>query len=422
VIGNDRKVSAVDRKVSDGAKLASQPEPGSSLYDPLSFEVRQDPYPAYRRLRESAPVYFCAERGVWVLSRYDDVRAALRDWQTFTSAQGLEIGEFVGFFGKGDFVQLDPPEHDVLRRVLAPRFANRAMAGYEPAIIAIAEQLVADLPAPGVVDLADTFTQRLPLLATCQMLGIPQSDVPWLVAGFTEMMRRPAGESTIPDRVRQLRAELGGYFADQVRGRIDGDGASDLLGDIAGAVRDGTMPPEYVPGMCLMLMDAGMETTAGLLGTIVHLIATGAASASDMLDADGGLTNSAVDEFLRYDSPIQWLSRVTTADVTVRGQTISKGSRVLLLYASANRDAEAFPDPDRLDLNRNGARHLAFGDGIHFCLGMPLAKLEARVGMRALLRRHPQFTLSGEAVRFPGLVSRAFHHIPVRLDAPASVG
>jgi len=399
------------------ATLTDSGEVDSPLYDPLDADVRRDPYPVYRRLREQAPVYYCAKRDVWVLSTYEDVKAALRDWATFTSSKGLEIGEFVGFFGKGDFVQLDPPEHDVLRRVLAPRFANRAMAAYEPAISQIAEQLMADLPLTGEVDLAEAFTQRLPLLATCQMLGVPPSDVAWLVAGFTEMMRRPAGEASLSDRVRQLRTELGGYFVEQVHGRTHKDGATDLLGDIARAVSDQVMPEEYIPGMCLMLMDAGMETTAGLLGTIVHLVATGEVRPVDMIDDEGMVTNAALDEFLRYDSPIQWLSRVTTEDVLVRGQLIARDSRVLLLYGSANRDAAVFTDPDRLDLNRRGPRHLAFGEGIHFCLGMPLAKLEARVGLRALFTRCTDFTLSGEAVRFPGLVSRGFHHIPVRMGA-----
>jgi len=401
------------------ATLTDSGEVDSPLYDPLDADVRRDPYPVYRRLREQAPVYYCAKRDVWVLSTYEDVKAALRDWATFTSSKGLEIGEFVGFFGKGDFVQLDPPEHDVLRRVLAPRFANRAMAAYEPAISQIAEQLMADLPLTGEVDLAEAFTQRLPLLATCQMLGVPPSDVAWLVAGFTEMMRRPAGEASLSDRVRQLRTELGGYFVEQVHGRTHKDGATDLLGDIARAVSDQVMPEEYIPGMCLMLMDAGMETTSTLLGNIAYAVASGEVSNQDLLDDQGDLRNSAMDEFLRFDAPIQWLSRVTTTDVTVRGTRIPEGSRVLLLYASANRDETMFADADRLVLNREGPRHLAFGEGIHFCLGMPLAKLETRVGIRALLRRFPTLREAGPPVRFPALVGRGFHHIPVYISSSA---
>jgi cytochrome P450 len=388
------------------------------LYDPLSQEVRDDPFPAYARLRSQAPVYWCQPRNVWVLSTYEDVRAALRDWQTFTSARGLEIGDFVGFFGKGDFVQMDPPEHDALRRILAPRFANRAMSHYEPLVTKLTEQLLDEFPNEGDVDLAESFTQRLPLLVTCQMLGVPSEDLPWVVQGFSDMMRRPAGENGPSERALELRTTLGEYFLDQVRRRLALE-ADDLLGDIAHGIAMQIIDESYVPGMCLMLMDAGMETTSTLLGNIAYAVASGEVDDQDLLDEHGDLRNSAMDEFLRFDAPIQWLSRVTTADVTIRGIRIPEGSRVLLLYASANRDEAVFPDADKLVLDREGPRHLAFGEGIHFCLGMPLAKLETRVGIRALLRRFPTLREAGPPVRFPALVGRGFHHIPVHVSTSA---
>lgn len=389
------------------------------VYDPLSQEVRDDPYPAYARLRAQAPVYFCEPRSVWVLSTYQDVRAALRDWETFTSSRGLEIGDFVGFFGKGDFVQLDPPEHDTLRRVLAPRFANRNMSVYEALVSEIADQLLDALPLEGNVDLAETFTARLPLLATCQMLGVPDGDVPWVVAGFGEMMKRSAGETKPSNRALELRTELGNYFLKLVRHRRGQGTAEDLLADIAEAIDADIMDESHVPGMCLMLMDAGMETTSTLLGNIVHALARGDVTGSDLLSSDGDVRQSALDEFLRIDAPIQWLTRVTTRDVSIRDTVIPAESRVMLLYASANRDENVFPEADRLILDRDGSRHLSFGEGIHFCLGMPLAKLEARVGIRALLRRYPSITEAGPPERFPALVGRGFHHLPVRVSVKA---
>jgi len=385
------------------------------VYDPLSQEVRDDPYPAYERLRSQAPVYWCEPRQVWVLSKYDDVRAALRNWETFTSARGLEIGEFVGFFGKGDFVQMDPPEHDALRHILAPRFANRGMAHYEPLVSDLTARLLKELPNEGEVDLAESFTQRLPLLVTCEMLGVPSDDVPWVVQGFTEMMKRPAGESGPSERALALREELGAYFLDQVDRRLTSD-TEDLFGDIANGIKTEIIDESYVSGMCLMLMDAGMETTSTLLGNIAYAVASGEVRSEDLLDSQGDLRNSALDEFLRFDAPIQWLSRVTTIDVTVRGIDIPEGSRVLLLYASANRDEDVFLDADKIILDRKGPRHMAFGEGIHFCLGMPLAKLETRVGIRALLRRFPTLREAGPPVRFPALVGRGFHHIPVHIS------
>ena len=400
----------------DNHPLMEDANHAKTLYDPLSQESRTDPYPAYERLRTRAPVYYCEPRNVWVLSRYEDVRAALRDWERFTSAKGLEIGDFVGFFGKGDFVQMDPPEHDDVRRIFAPRFANRAMSHYEPIVTTLAEQLVCEFPREGVVDIAEAFTQRLPLLTICQMLGIADSDVPWVVKSFIDMMKRNAGENMPSDHAHKLRSELVAFFNEQVELRINQDGFDDLLSDIAHAIQSGTIDRSHIPGVSLMLMHAGLETTSTLLGNIVHAIANKVIDSRELMDEQGELRNSALEEFLRFDAPIQWLSRVTTVDVTIHETTIPKGSRVLLLYASANRDPDVFPNPDVLDIGRESSRHLAFGEGIHFCLGMPLAKLETRIGIRSLLRKHRTITANGLPTRFPSLVGRGYDHLPVRLS------
>jgi len=387
--------------------------PSADLYDPLSAQSHEDPYPSYALLREQAPVYYCAAHDVWALSRYDDVRAALRDWQRFTSTQGVEMADYVGFFGTGNFLELDPPDHDTIRRILAPRFLTRAMRGYEPIVSRSAEEILDELPDAGEVDLGGGFTQRLPVLTICRLLGLPATEVPWAVAATTEMMTRPAGESGPSPRADQLRSELVELFRSEVARRGNGSDDDDILGDIARAISEGQLTTDDIPGICLLLIVAGMETTTSLLGAIVDALASGVVTAEQILTEEGLVAGEAIDEFLRHDAPVQWLCRVTTEAVTMHGVTIPAGARVLMLYGSANRDPAVFEAPGELRIGRDTSRHLSFGEGIHFCLGMPLAKLEVRVGIAALLRRYRGLHSAGSPQRYPSHVIRGFERIPV---------
>lgn len=397
----------------------SRPAPAGSslaeLYDPLSAQSHEDPYPSYTLLREQAPVYYCATHDVWALSRYADVRAALRDWQRFTSTQGVEMADYVGFFGTGNFLEMDPPAHDAIRRILAPRFLTRAMRSYEPIVSRSVAEILDELPDAGEVDLGTGFTQRLPVLTICRLLGIPAAEVPWAVAATTEMMMRPAGESGPSHRADQLRTELVDLFRSEVVRRGSGAEHDDILGDIARAITEGQLTSDDIPGICLLLIAAGMETTTSLLGSIVDALASGTVTAEQILD-DGAVSGEAIDEFLRHDAPVQWLCRVTTQDVTLHGVTIPTGARVLMLYGSANRDPEVFDAPDDLRIGRDTSRHLSFGEGIHFCLGMPLAKLETRVGVAGLLGRYRRLQSAGRPQRYPSHIIRGFERIPVHVS------
>lgn len=395
-------------RASGGAELMDV------AYDPLSEEAHVDPYPVYALLRAHAPVYYCEARDVWVLSRYEDVRAALRDWSSFTSTGGVELAEYVGFFGQGNFLEMDPPRHDVLRKVFAPRFINKAIKSYEPMVRTTAIELLDAIGDEREFDLAHVLTNRLPVLTICRLLGIPEADVPWAVNASIEMMTRPPEEEGPSDTAHRLRSQLVDLFLREVDARLRAP-ADDVLGDVARAIEDGTMTREEVQGVTLLLIAAGMETTSSLMGNIASAVASGEVDPRALLDDSGNLRVSAIDEFLRYDSPVQWLCRVTTTDVTVHGVMIPAGARVLMLYASANRDATVFTDPDVIDLDRDGSRNLAFGEGIHFCLGMPLAKLETRVGLCELLARYPSITATAAPRRYPSHIIRGFDSIPVRV-------
>lgn len=395
------------------------------VWDPVSAQSHDDPYPAYQRLRDEFPLYYLSAHHAWALSRYTDVRDALKNWQTFSSAQGVELGDYVQFFGEGSIQELDPPRHDVIRRVLANRFASRNIKAYEPLVRECASELLAELPLAGsdaIWDIAARFTQRLPIMTIFRLLGIPDDDVMWAMDTGLEMLNRPAGESGPSPRAVACRSELVAFIHDQVHYRR-GSGAlggahDDVLGDMARGIESGDMRQQDVEGLTLLLIAAGMETTASLMGNVVHALATNSVQGPELLDAEGSFSMTAMDEFLRFDAPGQWLARVTTTPVTLHGRTLPTGSRVLMIFASANRDHREFDQPDQLILNRDGSRNLSFGEGVHFCLGMPLARLEARVGITELLRRGPRLTLAGSLARYPSHVIRGFSSIPVRHAAP----
>lgn len=385
------------------------------VYDPVSAQSHEDPYPAYARLRDEFPLYYIERHNVWALSRYADVRDALRDWETFSSAQGVELGTYVQFFGEGSIQELDPPHHDVLRKVLAPRFMNRRIKEYEPTVRACANDLLADLDTAGVVDLGTAYTQRLPILTIFRIIGIPEDDITWAMQAGLEMLSRPPGEDGPSPAAYARRAELVDFMVDQVHRRLRDGLADDVLSDIAAAIRDGVMKESEIQGLTLLLIAAGMETTTSLMGNIANAVATGLVTADQLLAEDGELTVRAIEEFLRYDAPAQWLARVTTKPVSLHGTELPVGSRVLTIFASANRDPRVFERADELVLDRDGERTMAFGEGVHFCLGMPLARVEARVGMSALLQRFPEIRSAGPTVRYPSHVIRGFEHIPVTL-------
>ena len=391
----------------------------TEIYDPLSEASHEDPYPQYAVLREEYPLYQIRKYGVWVLSRYADVRDTLRDWETFSSAQGVEMGEYVQFFGDGSIQELDPPHHDTVRRVIAPRFQAKTIKHLEEIIREIAEHLIDRFVHLDHSDLAVDFTQALPIATIFRLLGVPEKDVSWAMECGLKMLRRPAGEAGPSPIAMQARADLVDYLEEGVRQRRGARNYgehNDVLSDIAVAIDAGIMSEGEIQGLALLLIAAGMETTSGLMGNMAYAVAKGEVSAQESIDPQTGVvTLNAIEEFLRHDSPAQWLARVTTRPVELHGTLLPKGSRVLVLFASANRDHREFHRPDERILTRDQSRHISFGEGVHFCLGRPLALLETRIGMTALLHRVPSFVAAGAPVRYPSHVIRGFESVPVTL-------
>jgi cytochrome P450 len=387
------------------------------VYDPFSDLGTDDPYPLYARLRDEAPAYHNPDRGFWALSRFDDVQAAARDWETFSSAPCVDP-DYVGVrLRLNSFLDMDPPTHDVLRRIVRAHFTPKAIAEFEAMTVGIADELVDALSQAGEGDLARDLAWALPLKATMALLGVPAADFEFLRDTFEALWHEnrlwiePAPDA--PSRVAA--ASLHEYFATILvdRARSPAGASSDVLDTIAGAYTADPANLGQLAEVCIVLYIAGYETTANLLSSALLVLAENPPERAWLAAHPEGIPD-AVEEFLRFDAPVQVLARDTTRPVELHGERLPAGARVLLLYGAANRDPRRFPDPDRLDLTRPVLRHLAFGSGIHHCLGAPLARLEARVALGRLLAKMPAYAVSGPVIRNTNMVStRGITSLPV---------
>jgi cytochrome P450 len=375
------------------------------MYDPFSEEARQDPYPIYTALREQCPVYWSPENSFYALARYADVHAALRDWRTYSSSGGPSRA--------GDLMDSDPPRHDEVRRLLAPRLGRASLEGVETATRESAEQLL-DGRGARKIDLSRDFAQRLPALTVCRILGLPESDVPAAADAAVQLVwPAPTGDPvSVRMNARSLLTEL---FLTRVRERMGGRLTDDLIGGVARAVEHRIITLQDVAGLCLMFVTAGAEPTAGLLTNIIHALASSRVLPADLRDQRGRVRGQAIEEFLRHDAPVQWVSRFTTRTVTVGSKTIAPGQRVLLLIGSANRDPLRYDRPDELDLHRHGARGISFGFGVHACMGGSLARLQTRIALEVMLEQLPRLAVAGPAIRSRSHVVRGFERLPVHV-------
>jgi len=371
-----------------------------AAYDPLDPVVRQDPYPYYARLRREAPVYQVPGGGLWAISRHEDVLAVLRSPERFSSAAMADAvrrpvdlapeGDRAGAPGVGAaaIIGSDPPAHTRLRSIVSRVFTPRRIATLEPRVRDIARQLLARFIPRGECDLVAEYTVPLPVAVIAELLGIDperQTDFKrWSDAAMRAVFDSPAQAEA--EAIAQSLGEMNSYYDEVIAARRSRP-SDDLIGTLLRAESvDGALTADEVKIFTFTLLVAGNVTTTHLIANAVLALLEHPAEL-EKVQRTPALIQGMVEEALRYDSPVQFLLRTATADIELAGVTIPRGAVVAPLVASANRDERTFPNADRFEVTRNPRDQLAFGHGIHICLGAALARLEARVAFEELLPR-----------------------------------
>jgi cytochrome P450 len=361
-------------------------------FNPYSRRLHADPYPAYAALQREHPAYFNERFGFWVLSRYEDVQGALRDWKTFSSASGITVQPFIGL--KPMIILMDPPRQSELRALLQRAFTPRRIAALEGRIRAIARELIEGFRPRGSCDFTREFSAPYPTSVIADLLGVDAGDRREFKAWSDAIM---TAHSVDAASVAAAYGKIFDYFARVVAERRQAPG-DDLVSALvlAGAGEVGLSEDELL-GFCALLLIAGNETMANFLGNTMLTLDRHPA-AKRALAVDPSLMPSAVEELLRFEPPVHELGRTLTREVELHGRRVPAGARVLLLLAAANRDPRRFEEPDRLDLRRSPNDHLSFGLGVHFCLGANLARLEGRIALEELLQAIPHYRVVADEI------------------------
>jgi cytochrome P450 len=388
--------------------MSRHPSAPVSNIDLYEERVLLDPYPAYQTLRDLGPAVWLEKYDMYVLARFKDVQEAMRNWQLFSSAQGVMMNQPMNDTLRGIVLCSDEPEHQVLRRVIAKPITPLAIKNHQELIIAEAEALVERLVARRQFDAAKDLAQYLPVTIVSNLVGLPEDGrermLEWAAANFECF--GPINERTT--KAFEIVKEMVHYaFTRCTRDNLKPDGWARAIWDAADR---GEIPLDRPPLMMNDYMGPSLDTTIFTTSSAIWLFAQHP-DQWDALRADETLIPGAINEVVRLESPLQGFSRVATADVDLEGVTIPSGSRVIMLWGSANRDERKWTDPARFDVRRRNADHLGFGHGVHTCVGMHLAKMEITALLRALLKRVKRFEL-GETER---VVNNVMHGLS-RLD------
>ena len=380
-----------------------------------------NPYPVYRSLHEQSPIFWSEIARAWIVTPFEEVEKGLDGDDIFNQSERMtkasshltpeqrENLPHILTNLSNWIVFKDPPDHTRLRRLISKSFTPRSIAAFEPKIESIVSELLDGALAKEVFNLVDDFSFQLPAIVICELLGIPrekQWDLKrWSdgVAGFTASARITTEQAAHAEEVaREAEEYLLELFAELRQNPNDG-----LLSKILNAPKDensDALTDKEIVGLTIQLFFAGFETTEGLIGNMVLAMINNPEQEA-LLRSNYELIPAAVEETLRFDSSIQKQSRVASVDLEILGQQVKKGDYVHFMIGAANRDPRKFKNPDVFDITRKDAANVSFGHGIHFCIGAPLARIEAKIALRQLLERLPSFVLHEPYPTFPELLA-----------------
>ncbi|MDD9986097.1 MAG: cytochrome P450 [Spirochaetaceae bacterium] len=392
--------------------LAWERRESGVAYDFISEEARTDPYPTYRRLRTLDPVHRMRTIDAWALTRYRDVEAVLRDHARFANADRVFV-ETISM----SLLELDPPEHTRLRLLVSKAFTPRAVARLHGRIQRITDELLDAVAGVERFDLVAALGYPLPVTVIAEMLGVRPRDLD-LFKGWSNVLALSVNAILTTEEVRAIKQaadEAYAYFETIIDERRR-QPREDLVSALLAAEEEGDrLTREEMLAVMLLILVAGNETTRNLIGNGMLALLRNPGELRRLRE-DPGLLDSAVEELLRYDSPVQLDDRTVREDVEIGGKSIRAGKRVVAIIGAANRDPEVFDDPETLDIGRGEKSHLSFGRGIHYCLGAALAVLEARIAFASLLDRFPSIRLAAEPRYRDNVVLRGLDELWIEVE------
>lgn len=401
------------------------------VYNPYAFSVHDDPYDTYRRLRDEAPAWWNDDLRFWVLSRFDDVLEGFRDHATYSSAGGVALENRrpirqTGHQTSRDFqqmIEMDPPEHTSFRRLVSRAFTPRGVAAMEGEIRRIVNGYLDDICATGEADLVTQVTGPFPMDVISALLGIPEPDRPTLRRFADQILVREDGSMAMPKAALDGMFGLLDYFIADLPARRSGLGEG-LISELAHLEVDGrALTDAELLGFCVLFVIAGHETTTKMVANAIELLSRHPEQRQALVD-DPTLVPGAVEEVVRFHNSTQYMHRTLTRDVELHGRHLHEGDSVLLLIGAANHDEREFgPTAERFDILRRPERHLAFGYGVHFCLGAALARMEGKVALEEIHRRLPDYEVDHDAkMRFHSSNVTGWSSLPIRFTPSAPEG
>lgn len=395
----------------------SQPQ-GVDLLDVQVFADDRDG-DVFRRLRNDAPLFWNPgpgeERGFWSLTRYEDIEAVAKDPDRFCNGEGTQIpSRRAEGSGPRQIHNMDAPDHAPMRRILTSTFSPRAVEKLVGRVEEVTGALLDEALELGEFDFVKVVSSRLPLLVFAPMLGVPVEDADLLLRWTNESSSEDPEYSAGPETAAKAREELFSYYGDLTAQRRTCP-REDIVSTLVQAeFRGAPLTQDWLNPYYMVLTVAGNETTRNLLSGSVALLGQRGLW-PQLRNGDHALLRSGIEEMVRWVSPVVHMRRTATTDVELHGRTVKAGEKVVLWFASANRDERVFDEPDEFRLDRKPNRHLGFGAGPHFCLGAHLARMETRVFYEQVLARNIQIELLGEPDRLKSNWFRGIKHLPVRV-------